>query len=120
MTARAGHPPSKAELDELVACTLTEPNLMTQQERWINLGENFGIARIPTDDGLRLTFWNHPEVAVELQALVDVENRCCGWASWTIERDEQGALVMAARSHADGVASLHTMFTQAGPWSSDS
>ena len=117
MTARAEHTPSQAELDELVACTLIEADLKTQQDRWINLGENFGIDRIPTDDGLRLRFRYHPQVAAELQTLIAVENDCCAWASWTTERDDDGSLVMVARSHHDGVATLHTMFTQAGPWS---
>ena len=33
------------ELSELVACTLIDTDLKTQRERWINLGENFGLGR---------------------------------------------------------------------------
>jgi hypothetical protein len=99
-------------LDELVACTLTETNLKTQRERWVNLGENFGLGREEADDGLRLTFENHPAVEAELRALVEVENECCGWAAWSVE-----PLVMAARSQGDGIAALHGMFTSATPWS---
>ena len=116
MTARAEFRPSEPELSELVACTLTDSGLKTQQERWTTLCENFGISRIVTDDGLGLTFRHHPQVAAELHALVEVENACCGWASWAVERDADGSLVMAARSQADGVATLHSMFIQAGPW----
>ena len=105
------------ELSELVACTLNDTNLKTQRERWINLGENFGLGRYETDDGLRLTFKDHPAVEAELQALVAVENECCSWAAWSIERGEDGALVMAARSQDDGIAALHGMFTSATPWS---
>ena len=105
------------ELSELVACTLNETNLKTQRERWINLGENFGIARHETTDGLRLTFKDHPAVAAELEALVQVENDCCSWAAWTVERSEDSALVMAARSQGEGIATLHGMFTsEATPW----
>jgi len=105
------------ELSELVACTLNETNLKTQRERWINLGENFGIARHETADGLHLTFINHPAVAAELEALVQVENDCCAWAAWTVERGDDGTLVMAARSTGDGIATLHGMFTtEATPW----
>ena len=105
------------ELSELVACTLNETNLKTQRERWINLGENFGIARHETADGLRLTFKHHPAVAAELEALVRVENDYCSWAAWTVERSEDGALVMAARSQGEGIATLHGMFTsEATPW----
>ena len=109
------------ELSELVACTLNETNLKTQRERWINLGENFGIARHETADGLRLTFKHHPAVAAELEALVRVENDCCSWAAWTVERSEDGALVMAARSQGEGIATLHGMFTsEATPWKNSS
>jgi len=81
------------------------------------LGENFGLGRYETDDGLRLTFKDHPAVQAELQALVAVENECCSWAAWSIERGKDGALVMAARSQDDGIAALHGMFTSATPWS---
>ncbi|TMK27787.1 MAG: hypothetical protein E6G64_11560 [Actinobacteria bacterium] len=103
-------------LSELVACTLTDTDLKTQRERWINLGENFGLGRYETDDGLRLTFRDHPAVEAELQALVEVENECCTWAAWSVERDGDGALVIAVRSQKDGIAALHGMFTSATPW----
>ena len=103
------------ELSELVACTLNDTNLKTQRERWINLGENFGIARYEIADGLRLTFKNHPAVAAELDALVDVENECCSWAAWSVEREDD-ALVMAARSQGEGITTLQGMFNSAGPW----
>ena len=112
MDAAAEH-----ELSELVACTLIDTDLKTQRERWTNLGENFGLGRYETDDGLRLTFRDHPAVEAELQALVEVENKCCSWAVWSIERGKDGALVMAARSQDDGIAALHGMFTSATPWS---
>jgi hypothetical protein len=110
-------PAAEQELSDLVACTLNNTDLKTQRERWINLGENFGIGRRETADGLRLTFKDHPAVAAELQALVAVENDCCSWAAWTVERDEGGTLVMAARSQGEGITTLHGMFTkEATPW----
>jgi hypothetical protein len=108
---------AERELSELVACTLIDADLKTQRERWINLGENFGLGRHEAADGLRLTFKDHPAVEAELQALVEVENECCGWAAWSVERSDDGALVMAARSQDDGIAALHGMFTSATPWS---
>jgi hypothetical protein len=42
---------------------------------------------------------------------VAVENECCSWAAWSVER-EGDSLVMAARSHRPGVTTLHGMFTQ--------
>jgi hypothetical protein len=98
------------ELSELIACTLTDTDLKTQRERWLAVGQNFGLGRTETDDGLRLSFRYHAAIEEELQALVAVENECCSWASWTVERDDD-VLVMAARSQGDGVATLHGMFT---------
>ena len=49
-----------------------------------------------------------------MRALVAVENECCSWAAWSVERDN-GLLVMAARSKGDGIAALHGMFTAAIP-----
>jgi hypothetical protein len=45
-----------------------------------------------------------------------VENVCCSWAAWAVERSDDGALVMAARSRGEGIATLHGMFTGATPW----
>ena len=50
----------------------------------------------------------------ELRALVAVENDCCRWASWSVDRKE-GVLVMAARSKGEGISTLHGMFKEAMP-----
>jgi hypothetical protein len=97
------------ELSKLVACTLTGSDLKTQRERWLAVGEAFGLGRTETDDGIRLRFRYHPAVEDELRALVGVENECCSWAAWNVELTD-GVLVMTARSTGEGVATLHTMF----------
>lgn len=99
------------ELSELVACTLSNTDLKSQRERWLALGENFGLGRRETRDGLRLSFRNHPAIREELDALVAVENECCSWAAWSVEQ-EGDTLVMAAHSTGIGVTTLHGMFTQ--------
>jgi hypothetical protein len=99
------------ELSELVACTLTDSDLKTQRERWLALGENFGLGRQETEDGLRLSFRSHPQIREELDALVAVENECCSWAEWSVQ-DHDETLVMSARSKGAGVETLHGMFTQ--------
>jgi hypothetical protein len=105
---------TEAELSELVACTLNGTDLKSQRERWINVGTTFGRSREEADDGLRLVYDDHPAVEAELQALVAVENECCSWALWSVER-ENGSLVMAARSRGEGIGTLHTMFHEAMP-----
>ena len=105
---------ASSEITELVACTLTATYLKTQRERWINVGTNFGLARVETADGLQLTYQDHPAVEQEVRALVALENDCCSWASWSVDREE-GVLVMAARSQGEGISTLHGMFKQAMP-----
>jgi hypothetical protein len=102
---------SLMELSDLVACTLSDTDLKGQRDRWLNLGENFGLGRQETQDGLRLSFRYHPAVREELETLVAVENECCSWASWSVEQ-EGDTLVMDARSVGTGVTTLHGMFTQ--------
>lgn len=114
MTIEHTNPSAERELSELVACTLSGADLKTQRERWIDLGTSFAIGRDQTDDGLRLTFRDHPAVERELRALVAVENDCCGWASWSVEHGD-GVLVMAARSQREGIGTLHGMFREAVP-----
>lgn len=99
------------EFSELVACTLSDTDLKSQRERWLALGENFGLGRQETKDGLRLSFRSHPAIRQELEELVAVENECCSWAAWSVESGPY-ALVMAARSEGMGVDTLHGMFTQ--------
>ena len=99
------------ELSEHVACTLTNTDFKTQRERWLALGENFGLGREETADGFRLTFRYHPQIREELESLVAVENECCSWAAWSVEREEE-RLVMAARSQGIGIETLHGMFAE--------
>ena len=99
------------ELSELVACTLSDADLKSQRERWLALGDNFGLGRQETNDGLRLSFRFHPAIREELDALVGVENECCSWADWSLEGDGD-VLVVVARSKGIGVETLHGMFTQ--------
>lgn len=98
-------------LSDLIACTLSDTDLKSQRERWLALGANFGLARRETEDGLRLLFSDHPAIRKELESLVAVENRCCSWAAWSVEREGE-ALAMVARSTGMGVQTLHGMFTQ--------
>jgi hypothetical protein len=92
-----------------IACTLDEAGLATQAERWTRLLAEHGTGRTETADGLWLAFRPDPGVHAELDALVEVENRCCAWATWEVAR-EDGEVVMRADSNGEGVATLHGMF----------
>ncbi len=94
-----------------VACTLTASGLRGQIQRWQRLMARAMTERAETADGLRISFRHEAED--ELRALVAVETECCAWASWTVAR-EAGTIVLDVRSAAaEGVATLHSMFTGA-------
>jgi hypothetical protein len=109
MTSTANEEVTVRIPETTVACTLTGHDLAAQAARWSALRADAGVAREPTEDGLRLTFRDEPGVEDELRALVAVENECCRWAAWDVSR-ENGVLVMHAGSTGDGVAALHGMF----------
>ena len=91
-----------------VACALTAADLAAQSQRWQQLITRAMTGRAVTADGLRVCF--RPEAGDELHALVAVETECCPWATWRIERGA-GSAVLDVRSAAEGVATLHGMFT---------
>lgn len=93
-----------------IACTLTGQDQKSQRERWLALRAKHGLARHEAADGLQLTFEDQPGVEAELRALLAVENGCCAWATWTVEREGDGVIAIAARSEGHGIATLHAMF----------
>jgi hypothetical protein len=95
-----------------VACALIAADLAAQGQRWEQLIAQAMTERAETADGLRICFRPEPGVEDELRTLVGVENDCCRWATWAVERDA-GTIVLDVRSTAEGVATLHGMFAPA-------
>jgi hypothetical protein len=93
-----------------VACSLTRAGLTEQAGRWDRLAARAMTGRERTGDGIRVSFRPGPGAEEELRALVDVESRCCPWATWTVHA-EGSRLVLDVSSAGDGVAALHAMFT---------
>ena len=93
-----------------VACSLTPAGLAEQAGRWERLAARAMTRREQTGHGIRVSFRPGPGTEEELRALVDVEARCCPWATWTVHADSV-RLVLDVRSAGDGVAALHAIFT---------
>ncbi len=91
-----------------VACALTSADLAAQRQRWEQLIARAMTERAETANGLRICF--HADAEDELHALVAVETECCPWATWRVEQ-AAGSAVLHVRSAAEGVATLHSMFT---------
>ena len=98
--------------DAPVACTLSASALATQAERWKTLYAGAGIERVPTDNGLRVTFRSDPAVERELRELVAVEVECCRWADWRVETGS-GAVTLEVSSTGEGIAVIHGWFVGA-------
>jgi hypothetical protein len=92
-----------------VACSLTRAGLADQAGRWERLAARAMTAREQTGHGIRVAFRPGPATEEELRALVEVESRCCPWATWTVLADGT-RLVLDVRSSGDGVAALHAIF----------
>ena len=97
-----------------VACSLARAGLAEQAGRWERLAARAMTRREQTGDGIRVSFRPGPGTEEELRALVDIESRCCPWATWTVHPDGT-RLVLDVRSAGDGVATLHAIFTGLRP-----
>ena len=93
----------------VVACTLGEAGLDAQARRWRELRAKAELRQVKTPEGKRVFFRAGEGVAEELDALVAVENECCSWARWTVERGS-GEVVLAVTSTEHGVDAVHAMF----------
>jgi hypothetical protein len=107
-------PDADATATAPVACSLTPAGLAAQAGRWERLAARAMIRRERTGRGIRASFRPGPGTEEELRALVDVETRCCPWASWAVHADD-AQLVLDVRAAGDGVAALHAMFTGLRP-----
>jgi hypothetical protein len=97
-----------------VACSLTPAGLAAQGKRWEQLMARAMTERAMTAYGLRLSFRPEPGAEEALRALVAVENECCPWATWSVDKGA-GTIVLDVRSTAEGIATLHGMFTSPRP-----
>jgi hypothetical protein len=96
--------------EPVIACTLSGDQLGDQAERWLRLGQEAGLGRAETEDGVRIRFRDEPAAERELRALVAVESTCCGWAQWVVGR-ASGELVLEVHASPEGAAVLQSMFS---------
>ena len=93
----------------VIACELGGGEIGTQAERWMRLGRHARLERVETADGLRVRFRAGPAIEEELRALAAVENKCCSWARWEVQRAD-GELILKVSTTPEGAVILHTMF----------
>jgi hypothetical protein len=93
-----------------VACALTSADLAAQAGRLQQLAAWAMTDRTETAEGLRIWFRPEPGVEDELHKLIAVENECCPWATWTVQRAVHH-VVLEVLSAGEGIATLHSMLT---------
>lgn len=93
---------------EIAGCGLSASQLVDRQAAWRGLEPaRVDLARI--DGGFRVRFRHDPGVPETLQALVDAEGRCCGWASWVVA-DDEGCSVLEVTGPPEGIGRLAAAF----------
>jgi len=97
-------------MTRIVACTLGALDLAEQSRRWGELRRSAEVGQRRTPTGKRVSFRDDEGVALELEQLVGVEQECCSWADWSIERID-GELVLDVSSSGEGISALHAMFS---------
>lgn len=72
-----------------VACTLNVADFAERSDLWRQLIEGWGIKRVRTRNGVRLTFRQDPGVATALKELARLEADCCPWMRIAILERQQ-------------------------------
>ena len=98
-----------------VACSLSQADLTTRQQRWLLLGERAHIDTVTTGNGLRLSFRNEPATGRELNELTALERDCCSFADWSLHSQADTLVLDVTADSAEGIAAVQAMFRTLGP-----
>src|SRR5947209_18690929 len=77
---------------EIEGCSLSTVDLADRRAAWAQV-EPAVVGRRRTGTGISVRFRGDAGVRGALQALVDAETHCCGWAVWRLA-EEDGAPVL--------------------------
>ncbi len=88
------------------SCELDDKELSAQVTRWREM-RPFIVAHVRFEGGLALTF--DPSCHERLVSLVATEQRCCGWAAWSLTRETAGS-VLEVRGPSAELAALAGAF----------
>ncbi len=91
-----------------IACTLTPEQMGDRRALWARIDPAVR-SRDGVDDGFRITYQATEDVARLLPSLAAAEADCCGFATWTVTREDD-TLVLAVRGPEDGVEALRHEF----------
>ncbi len=100
------------DADVPIACTLTPDELGDRRALWERIDPS---ARCRTGDegGFRIVYRATEDVARLLPSLAAAEADCCGFATWTVTREDD-ALVLAVTGPEAGIEALRHQFGVGG------
>jgi hypothetical protein len=94
-----------------VACALASAERAAQADRWDQLGQRAMIQRTQTGRGIRVSYRNDLGIEDSLRQLAAVENECCAWAAWIVEKHDEELVLVVTSPTEEGIAALHGMLT---------
>ena len=71
-----------------IACSLDGQTQESRGDEWRRLLGPHLIKRAPIPGGVRLILRNVPGAADELDRLIALEQGCCSWINWTVEKGQ--------------------------------
>ena len=98
-----------------VACSLSQADLASRQQRWLLLGEHAHIDTVTTGSGLRLSFRNEPTTEHELKELAALEQDCCTFADWSVHSHGDTLVLDVSADSAEAIAAVQAMFRTLQP-----
>ena len=94
-----------------IACTLEHDDLSSRRARWTALASHSLLDIETTRRGLRLVFGGNEGVAAELRELAELERECCPFATWTVDVEQRGVVLVVAGIEDDAVPAVQAMFS---------
>ena len=101
--------------ESAVACSLSQADLSSRQQRWLRLGEHAHTGTMTTRNGLRLSFRNEPATEHELNELIALERHCCAFAHWSLHSHGDILALDVTADSVDGIAAVQAMFRTLQP-----
>lgn len=95
--------------DVPAACTLEPAALVDRRAAWRQLAETHLRSQEHISGGIRLVFSPADRVESSLRDLAELEAQCCAFASWAVERHEEG-VVLEVTAEGDGAHTVREMF----------
>lgn len=108
-------PVPEGRSEAAVACSLSQADLASRQQRWLRLGERAHTGTVTTSNGLQLSFRTEPTTENKLNELIALERDCCAFANWSLHSHGDTLALDVTAHSAEGIAAVQAMFRDLQP-----